>query len=68
MLQLMCEGCSYIYPPLSIVRYTFIQLIELEQYEMKKLVQSFKTAAQDLNPGSRSRESETLPKATVAIK
>ena len=31
MLQLMHEGCSYTYPPLSIVRYSFIQLSELEQ-------------------------------------
>ena len=28
MLQLMREGCSYTYPPLSIVRYSFIQLSE----------------------------------------
>ena len=26
MLQLMCEGCSYTYLPLSIARYSFIQL------------------------------------------
>ena len=26
MLQLMREGCSYAYPPLSIARYSFIQL------------------------------------------
>ncbi len=30
MPQLMREGCSYTYPPLSIVRYSFIQLSELE--------------------------------------
>ena len=29
MLQLMHEGCSYTYPPLSIARYSFIQLSEL---------------------------------------
>ena len=28
---------------------------------MKKLAQDFNTAAQDLNPGSLSRESEALP-------
>ena len=28
---------------------------------MKKLAQGFNTAAQDSNPGSRSRESEALP-------
>ena len=31
MLQLMCEGCSYTYPPLYVARYSFIQLSELEQ-------------------------------------
>ena len=61
MLQLMREGCSYTYPPLSIARYSFIQLSELEQCRVKKLAQCFNTAAQDSNPGSRSRESEALP-------
>ena len=61
MLQLMREGCLYIYPPLSIARYSFIHLSELEQCRMKKLAQGFNTAAQDSNPGSRSRESEALP-------
>ena len=58
MLQLM--GCLYTYPPLSIARYSFIQLSELEQCRVKKLVQGFNTAAQDLNPDSRSRESLKL--------
>ena len=64
MLQLMREGCSYTYPPLSIVRYSFIQLSELEQCRVKKLAQCFKTAAQNSNPCPFSRESETLPPAT----
>ena len=51
----------------SIFRYTFIQLFDLEQSGMKKPVQGFKTAAQVSNPGSRSRESEILSKATVEI-
>ena len=55
MLQLMREGCSYIYPPLSIAGYSFIQLSELERCRVKKLAQGFNTAAQDFNPGSRSR-------------
>ena len=59
MLQLMRES-SYTYPPLSIVRYSFIQLSELEQCGVKILGQGFNTVAQDSNPGSRSRESETL--------
>ena len=61
MLQLTREGCSYTYPPPSIARYSFIQLSELEQCRVKKLVQSFNTAAQDSNPGSHSRDSEALP-------
>ena len=60
-LQLMHEGCSYTYPSLSIARYSFIQLSELEQCRVKKLAQGFNTAAQDSNPGSRSRESKALP-------
>ena len=61
MLQLMREGCSHTYPPLSITRYSFIQLSELEQCRVKNLAHSFNTAAQDSNLGSRSRESEALP-------
>ena len=34
---------------------------------MKKLAQGFNTAAQDLNPGSRSRESEALPLSHCAL-
>jgi len=45
MLQLMREGYSYTYPPLSIVRYSFIQLSELEQCRVKKLAQGFNTTA-----------------------
>ena len=60
-LQLMREGCSYTYPPLSIVRYSFIQLSELEQCRVKKLAQGFITAAQDSNPGSRVRSSTHEP-------
>ena len=41
MLQLMREGCSYIYPPLSIDRYSFIQLSELEQCRAKKTCPMF---------------------------
>ena len=61
MLQLMREGCAYTYPPLSIARYSFIQLSELEQCRVKRLAQGFNTAAQDSNQGSRNRESEALP-------
>ena len=37
MLQLIREGCSYTYPPMSIARYSFIQLSELEQCRVKTL-------------------------------
>jgi len=67
ILQLMREGCAYTYPPLSITRYSFIQLSELEQCRVKKLAQCFNTAAQDSNPGSRSRESEDLPLSHCAL-
>ena len=45
MLQLMREGCSYTYPPLSTARYSFIQLSELEQCRVKKLAQGFNAVA-----------------------
>ena len=61
MLQLMREGCSYTYPPLSIARYSFIELSELEQCGVKQLAQVFNTVAQDSNPDSRGQESEALP-------
>ena len=60
MLHLMREDCSYTYPPLSIVRYSFIQLSELEQCRVTKLAQRFNTAAKDSNPGSVSGESLPL--------
>ena len=60
MLRLMREGCSYTNPPLSIARYSFIQLSGLEQCRVKTFAQGFNTAAQDSNPGSLSRESEAL--------
>ena len=56
----------YTYPPTSIARYSFIQLRELEQCRVKKLVQGFNAAEQDSNPGFRSRESETLPMSHCA--
>ena len=65
MLQVMGEGCLYTYPPLSIARYTFVQLNELEQCRVKKLAQSLNTAGQDSNP--RSRESEALPLSHCAL-
>ena len=66
-LQLMCKGYSYTYPPLSIARYAFIQLSELEQRRVKTLAQGFNTAAQDSNPGSHSREAESLPLSALHL-
>ena len=60
MLQLMREGYSYIYPPLSIIRFSFIQLSEPEECRAKILVHFFYTAAQDSYAGSCIRESEAL--------
>ena len=68
MLQLMRKGCSYTYPPLSVARYSFIQLSELEQCRVKKPAQGFNTTAQDLNLGTRSRESEALPLSYCALR
>ena len=67
MLQLMSEGCSYTYSPLSIARYSFIQLSELEQCRVKKFAQGFNITAQDSNPGSCNRESEAIPLSHWAI-
>ena len=61
LLLVMGDGYLYTYSPLSIARYSFIQLSALEQCRVKKLAQGFNTAAQDLNPGSLSRESGALP-------
>ena len=50
ILQLMCKGCSYKYPPLSIARYSFMQLSELEQCRVNKLAQGF-TRSTEFEPG-----------------
>ena len=62
MLQLMYKGYLYTYPPLSIARYSFTQLSELE-----KIAQGFNISAQDSNPGSLSRQSEALPLSHCAL-
>ena len=66
-LQLMRESCSFTYPPLSIIRYSFIQLSILEQCRVKNLAHGFSIADQDSNSGSRSRESEALPLSHCAL-
>ena len=67
MPQLMGEGCSYTYTPLSIAIYSFIQLSELEQCRVNKHAQRVNTAAKDSNPGSLTRESEALPLSHCAL-
>ena len=47
--------------------YSFIQLSELEQCIVIKLAQGFNTAAQDSNPGPRSRESEALTRSHCVL-
>ena len=47
-LQLLHEECSFRYPPLSVARYSFIQLSELWQ------------EAEDSNPGSLHWEPDVL--------
>ena len=67
MLQLMRESCLCTYPPLSIAKYSFIQLSELEQCRVEKLAQGFNITAQDSNPGFHSRESKALPLSHCAL-
>ena len=61
MLQLMREGCSYIYPPLSIARYSFLQLSELKQCRVKKLAQGVNTGFEPGSSWSRVRSSTREP-------
>ena len=65
----MREGCSYTYPPLSTARYSSIQMSELKHCRVQTNCPCpmSHTAAQDLNPGSLSRESEALPRSHCAL-
>ena len=54
MLQLLYRLFVHKYLPLSIAKYSFIQLSELEQRQVKKRAHSFNTAAQDSNLSSLS--------------
>ena len=66
MLQLMREGCSYTYPPLSTARYSFIQLSELEQGRVKKTAQGFTRQHRTRNSGPLCRDSDVLPRSHSA--
>ena len=50
MLQLLCEHYSFRYPPLSVARYSFIQLVELWQHGVNRIA-SFKWQQEALNLG-----------------
>ena len=68
MLQLTCEMLlvhivTTVYSQVLI----YSQLSELEQCRVKTLAQGFNTAAQNSNPGSRSRESDALPLSHYAL-
>ena len=43
---------SYVYPPLSVARYSFIQLSDLWQRRVKVIAKTSKRQQEDLNPGS----------------
>ena len=40
--QLLCEECSFTYPPLSIARCSFIQLNELKQRGINEIAEALK--------------------------
>ena len=54
MLQLLREDCSFRYPPLSVARYSFIQLSELWQCGMNDIAKGKASKRQEnnLNPSS----------------
>ena len=58
--QLLCEAFSHAaitvrrlfrYPPLSVARYSFIQLSELEQRRMNEIAKASKRQQEDSNSG-----------------
>ena len=60
----MREDCSYTYPPLSVARYSFIQLGELEQCRLKNICPRFEHRSTGFEPGftySRVRSSTLEP-------
>ena len=51
-LQVLREGHSFRYPSMSVARYSFIQLSELQQSGMNEIAKSSKRQQEDSNPGS----------------
>ena len=51
-LQLLREGYSFTYPPLSIARYSCIQLVELKQRGVNEIAKASKRQQEDANPSS----------------
>ena len=50
VLHLLHENYSFIYPPMSIARYSFIPLSEMRQRGANKICESFETAATEFEP------------------
>ena len=67
MLHLMRDVSRTIYPPQSIAIYAFMQLRELEQSSVEKIIQDVYTTAHDWNSGRLSRESEERPLSDYTI-
>ena len=52
MPQLLLEDYSFRNPPLSVARYSVLQLSELWQRGMKEIAKASKQQQEDSNPGS----------------
>ena len=60
-MQQLRNDYSLTFPPLSIARYSFIQLSRLRRREVKENAQTSKRYQRDSNPGSLDCESGILP-------
>ena len=49
MLQILREDYLFTYPPLSVARYSFIQLSELKQREVIEIAKASKWQQEDFN-------------------
>ena len=61
MQQLKREGCPYTYPPLSVARYSFIQLSELKRCGVKTLAQGLTQHRIRIQVLFKSRVQSCLP-------
>ena len=68
MLQLRTKTKSLQFPPLTIARYSFIQLIQLERQWRERKFPIFETIAKgDSNPGALDCESGILPRSSDSL-